>query len=110
MLQKTDYYNRIPTKGRMSACDKYIKDNLDSDLGKILNLDIKPKGGGIEKNIIPSNIIDIHTRLEILLGRKLSGHTDTLREAFNLIDQLYRMGEIQNEQHYPNALNKLYTL
>ena len=35
------------------------------------------------KVIIPSNIIDIYTRLEILLGPKLSGHTDTLTEANN---------------------------
>ena len=35
------------------------------------------------KIIIPSNIIDIYTRLEVLLGLKLSGHTDTLTEASN---------------------------
>ena len=34
------------------------------------------QGEGV-KIIIPSNIIDIYTRLEILLGLKLSGHTDT---------------------------------
>ena len=33
--------------------------------------------------IIPNNITDIYTRLEILLGLKLSGHTDTLTEASN---------------------------
>ena len=31
---------------------------------------------GIEKIIIPSNLIDIHTGLEVLQGLKLSGHTD----------------------------------
>ena len=46
------------------------------------------EGQGIEKIIIPSNIIDIHTRLEILLGLTLSGHTDTLTETSNLIDEL----------------------
>ena len=55
------------------------------------------------KIIIPSNIIDIYTRLEILLGLKLSDHTDTLTEASNLIDELYKRGEIQNEQQYRNA-------
>ena len=40
------------------------------------------------KIIIPSNIIDIHTRLEVLLGFKKSGHTDILTEASNLIDEL----------------------
>ena len=66
------------------------------------------QGEGV-KIIIPSNIIDIHTRLEILLGLKLSGHTDTLTEASNLIDELYKRGEIQNEQQYKNALNKFQT-
>ena len=41
------------------------------------------------KIVIPSNIIDIYTRLEILLGLKVSGHTDTLTEASNLIDEIY---------------------
>ena len=58
------------------------------------------------KIIIPSNIIDIYTRLEVLLGLKLSGHTDTLTEASNLIDELYKRGEIQNKQQYRNALSK----
>ena len=61
------------------------------------------------KIIIPSNIIDIYTRLENLIGLKLSGHTDTLTEASNLIDELYTRGEIQNEQQYKNALNKFQT-
>ena len=41
------------------------------------------QGEGIQKIIIPSNIIDIYNRLEVLLGLKLSGHTDTLTEASN---------------------------
>ena len=64
------------------------------------------QGRGIEKIIIPSNIIDIYTRLEILLGLKISGHTNTLTEASNLLDELYKLGEIQNKQQYRNALNK----
>ena len=62
------------------------------------------------KIIIPSNIDDIYTRLQILLGLKLSGHTDTLTEASNLIDELYKRGEIQNKQQYRNALNKFYII
>ena len=58
------------------------------------------------KIIIPSNIFDNYTRLEILLGLKLSGHTDTLTEASNLIDELYKRGEIQNKQQYRNALDR----
>ena len=58
---------------------------------------------------IPSNISDIYSRLEIFLGLKLSGHTDILTEASNLIDELYKRGEIQNKQQYRNALNKFST-
>ena len=67
------------------------------------------QGEGV-KIIIPSNIIDIYNRLEVLLGLKLSGHSDTLTEASNLIDELYKRGEIQNKQQYQNALNKFQTL
>ena len=70
--------------------------------------EIDSEGQGV-KIIIPSNIIDIYTRLEILLGLKLSGHTDTLTEASNLIDELYKLGEIQNKQQYQKALNKFQT-
>ena len=60
--------------------------------------------------ITPSNITDIYTRLQVLLGLKLSGHSDTLSEASNLIDELYKRGEIQNKQQYRNAPNKFQTL
>ena len=66
------------------------------------------QGQGV-KIVIPSNIIDIYTRLEILLGLRLSGHTDTLTEASNLIDKFCKRGEIQNEQQYRNALDKFST-
>ena len=66
------------------------------------------QGEGV-KIIIPSNVVDIYTRLEILLGLKLSGHTDTLTEATNLGDELYKRGAIQNKQQYRNALNKFIT-
>ena len=66
------------------------------------------RGEGI-KIIIPSNIVDIYTRLEILLGVKLSGHTDTLTEAGYLIDELYKRGDVQSKQQNRNALNKFST-
>ena len=115
ILLKTDYYKRIPTKGRMPGCDRYIKFELDDDVNRVPNLYTKPKtkpklkGRRLEKIIIPSNIIDIYTRVEVLLGLKLSGHSDTLTEASNLIDELYKRGEIQNKQQYRNALNKFST-
>ena len=105
-LSKIGYYNRKPSKGKPSGLDNYIKNDLDDDVRKLLKLDTNLKGKGVEKIIIPSNIIDIYTRLEVLLGLKLSGHTDTLTEASNLIDELYKRGEIQNKQQYRNALNK----
>ena len=60
--------------------------------------------------IIPSNIIDIYTGLEMLLGLKISGDTDTLTGASNLIDELHKRGEIQNAQQYRNAFNKFSTI
>ena len=67
------------------------------------------EGRGVKKIIIPSNIIDLYTRPEVLLGLNLSGHTDILTESSNLIDELYKRGEIENKQHYRNALNKFFT-
>ena len=106
ILSKTNYYNRKLTKGKMSGRDRYIKNDLDNNVIRILILDTKLKGRGIEKIIITSNINDIYTRLEVLLGLKLSGHTNTLSGASNLIDEVYKRGEILNEQQYRYALNK----
>ena len=61
------------------------------------------------KFIIPSNIIEFYTRLEILLGLKISVLSDTLTEASNLIDELYERGEIQNKPQYRSALSKFST-
>ena len=49
----------------------------------------------IEKHMLI--VIDKKTRLEVLLGLKLSGPTDTLTEASNLLYELCRKGETQNE-------------
>ena len=105
--EKTGYYNRKPTKSQLTGRDIYIKYDPDKDVIRILNLDTKLKGRGIEKNIPPSNIIDIYTRLERLLGLKFSRHTDTLSGASALVEKLYKMGETQNEQQNRNAPNKI---
>ena len=68
--QKTGYNNRKRTKGRLSGRHRCIKYDLDKEVRRILNLDTKLKGRGIEKIIIPSNIIDKNPRLEVLLGLK----------------------------------------
>ena len=59
ILQKTGYYNRNPTKGRLTGRDRYIKYELDKDFSRIMDSNTKLKGKGIEKIIIPSNKIDI---------------------------------------------------
>ena len=64
------------------------------------------EGQGSGKIVIPSNVLDIWTKLELLLGLKLTGHTDNLTEAGNLIDELFKRTEIQNEQQYRNALDR----
>ena len=98
--RKTFLTEKLPTLVEEIENRTYEEITLDSDD----NL----QGEGV-KIIIPSNIIDIYTRLDVLLGLKLSGHTDTLTEASNLIDELYKRGEIQNKQQYRNALNKFST-
>ena len=64
-------------------------------------------GGGM-KSFIPSNIIDFF-KLETLLGLKISGDTDTLTETSNLIDEIYKRAEKENEQQYRSAPDKLST-
>ena len=101
LLNTLDYKNYRPKYGEFNSGRYKTTENL-----------LKPNNlqdRGIEKIIIPSNIIDIYTRLEVLLGLKLSGHTDTLTEASNLIDELYKRGEFQNKQQYRNALDKFLT-
>ena len=86
-----------------------VEDIQNKRFGDIINDSDNLEGEGIEKNIIPSNIIVLYTRLETLIGINISGHTNTLTEASNLIDQLYRIVEIQNEHQYRNALHKFST-
>ena len=64
-----------------------------------------PLEGEVMKIIIPSNITDKYTRLEVLLGLKLSGHTDIVTEASNVLVKLYKQSDIQNEQQNQNALD-----
>ena len=97
LKRKTFFLKKLP---------KLVEEIQNRTFEEISDVSDGLQGEGIEKIIIPSNIIDIYTRLEILLGLKLSGHTDNLTEASNLIDELYRRGEIQNKQQYRNALDK----
>ena len=95
ILKNLGFYSTRHTKGKKSARMKDALKNLPREIAKIRNPPLSAienesdnlQGEGV-KIIIPSNIIDIYTRLEVLLGLKLSGHTDTLTEASNLIDEL----------------------
>ena len=117
IIKNVGFYGNLPKKWLKAARMKDVLDNLPKPIAKIRNLPLPTienvfnsdlEGQGL-KIFRPYNIIDIYTRLEILLGLKRSGHTDTLTEASNLIDELYKKGEIQNEQQYRNALNKFFT-
>ena len=116
ILRNTGFYSMRPKKGKQSTRMKDALYSLPNAIAKIQNPPLPAiesesdnlQGEGV-KIIIPSNIIDIYTRLEVLLGLKLSGHTDTLTEASKLIDELYKRGEIQNKQQYRNAINKFST-
>ena len=116
LLKNIGFFSMKHTKGLNSAKTKDASHNLPKERAKSRNpflpeieniedVSDNLEGGGV-KTIIPSNIIDTYTRLKVLIGLKLSGHTDTLTEASNLIDELYKRGEIQNKQHYRNALIK----
>ena len=116
ILKNTGFYSIKQTKGLKSVRMKDAFYNLPKERAKIRNPPIPAieniedssdnlQGEGL-KIIIPSNIINIYTRLKTLLGLKLSGHSDTLTEASKLIDKLYKRGATENKQQYRNALNK----
>ena len=117
ILKSIGFYSMRHINGLNSTRMKDALNILPREIAKIRNPPLpaidnesdKLEGEGIQKIIIPSNIIDIYTRLENLLGLKLSGHTNTLPEASNLIDELYKRGEIQTKKPCRNALNKFST-
>ena len=120
ILKNVEFCNNIPKIGLKSARMKDALFNLPKAIAKIRSPPLPAVDkiedastdlqGKVVKFIIPSEIIDIYTKLDILLGLKLSGHSNTLTEASNLIDELYKRGEIQNKQKYRNALNKFSTI
>ena len=105
ILKKVGFYELKHIKALNSARKKDVLHKLPKTFTKILNpflpevenvedsfekiSDNDLEGQGVDKNIIPSNIKDIYTRLEFLLGKKISARTNTLTEASNLIDELY---------------------
>ena len=89
-------YDKIPKTGLKSARMQDVLYILPKAIDRIRNPPLPAIDGSVDlqregvKILIQSNIIDIFTRLEVLLGLKISGHTDTLTEASNLIDELYK--------------------
>ena len=119
LLENVGFCDKILEKGLKSARLKDALYNLPKTIAKIRNHTL-PELENIEdvaddlqaegvKIIIPSNINDIYTRLELLLGLEMSGHTDTRTKASNLTDEFFKRGQIQNEQQYRNAPNKFHT-
>ena len=117
ILKNTGFYSMRHTKCLNSAGMKEALNNLPKEIAKIRSPPLPAidnesdnlEGEGVQKIIIPSNIIDNYTRLEVLLGLKLSGHTNALTEASSSFDELYKRGEIENKQQYWNALYKFQT-
>ena len=123
ILKNTGFCSMRHNKGLKSTRMKDAFYNLPKAIAKIRNpplpaienvedsyeeLSDNLQGQGL-KIIIPSKIIDVYNRLEILLRLRLIGLSDTLTESTNLIDDLYKRGEMQKEQQYRIALDKLYT-
>ena len=95
ILKTPNYDDYIATRGETKTSRyKYTKNSLNDHVKNFLNRSTQSetasddylKGQGLSINI-PSIIIDIYTRLEILPKIKVSGHTDTLTEASYLIDE-----------------------
>ena len=95
-----------------SSREKFRLIDLLTEVAEVENRNVnEEKSDFLERDglkiVIPSNIFDIYTKLEILVGLKLSGPTNTLTKASNLTDELYNRGEIRNEQQYRKAPDEL---
>ena len=85
---------------KIADIESQIFDKEESDVSE---------GQGL-KIVITSNIIDIYTRIKVLLGKNLSGHTDKLTEASNRIEKLHKRSVNENEQQNRNAPENFYTI
>ena len=83
-MKHTKGLNSAKTKDALHNLPKTITNSLILPLPEVekiedsLTSDNDLDGQGIEKFIKPCNIIDIYTRLEVLLGLKFSEHTNIL--------------------------------
>ena len=97
-LRNLNFFETIFSKKVEKIETKIVKEDESNDLHDT----------GVEI-IIPSNIIDIWTILEVLLSQNSSGNTDTLTETSNLTEELNQKCGIQTQQQYRNALDKYTT-
>ena len=111
ILTSLKYTNFKPSIREMaSGRSKSKRGKLNADVEKISHtsfisdFDLEIQG---LKIIIQSNIIDLCTRSQDLLGLKVSGHTNNLTEASKLFEELYKRSENLYKQHYQNALDKI---
>ena len=117
LFKCVSYGEHKPTAGEAkSGSYKQIRDRLDADVDRVFLLSIQSEnetdgldGQGL-KVFIPSNNIDIYTRLKLLLELELSDHTDSLTEVSKLKDELYGEGETQNENNIELLLTFSYYL
>ena len=86
-----------------SKSNNFLSRDLHGKVAKIENGIVNEEendglhGEGMN-TIIPSIIIDNYTWLGVLLGLKLSRHTDTLKKVGNFMGEVYKRGEIDNDQ------------
>ena len=114
--------NYDPNTDRPSKRRELIRTKLIDWVQKILNPraalaigesdeyespDSDSESKGTKTFFIPSDSYAIWIGSQNLLGLKLSGHTDTLKEASQLKDALYKRGEIETEQQYHTAIDKV---
>ena len=96
-LQKIHFFERETLPKRVVIIESDIQEEDESD---------GLQGEGL-KIIFPFSIFDIWTRSEFLLGLKLSGHTDTLTDAGNLKDVLYRKVKCKTKNNIDMLMAKL---
>ena len=117
ILENIDYVHAIDSNSKRS---KSIKKDLMKRVDEIRNspLALPPIENVEESNnlqrqglkiIIPTNIIVIYNRLEVLLGINLSVQIDILTEASNLMDEIFKRGEVQKIRQYRNDFDKFST-
>ena len=92
------------SKRKISLMNKFPEKNAEIAARNAAEYDDLERQG--VEIIIPSNITDIWSRLEVAKGLKLNWHNGTLTEASALIDEFFKEGELQNERKYRNALDK----